>query len=383
MGGEMTVSGLYLEINLFCVAIFLLIMVKSTGIMRIVQQGLFFRANITSIVFILSDTIVYMRHAVHMSPVLIMALKNIYFLSTTFMCLQWMKFFSCMDDEDRYVSKRKQALMLVPFAVQVTASIVNISQGFLFYVDEEGIFRTGRFFLLQYIFAYFYVVVAAGRAIAKLARNSNYVEKDKLIMTLGFLFLPAAAGILQYFIRGLPAACIAMAFCVLSFYLDAISDIISIDPLTKLNNRKELMRTISRRMRSYRDDGPDLYLFMVDANLFKGINDTYGHLEGDKALKRIADAMREACKQLKRRATISRYGGDEFVIAAELERGESPNRLSSEINRILGCLNQVDDSPYELTVSIGIAKYDPMIGTVRQFISMADEELYKIKKSRR
>ena len=174
-----------------------------------------------------------------------------------------------------------------------------------------------------------------------------------------------------------------MAFCVLSFYLDAISDIISIDPLTKLNNRKELMRTISRRMKSYRDDGPDLYLFMVDANLFKGINDTYGHLEGDKALKRIADAMREACKQLKRRATISRYGGDEFVIAAELEKGESPNELSSEINRILGCLNKVDNSPYELTVSIGIAKYDPFIGTVKQFVSMADEELYKIKKSRR
>lgn len=383
MENTMTVPGLYFEINLFCIAILVLIIIKSTGIMRIVQHGLFFRANITSIVFILSDTIVYMRDVLHMSPLLIMILKAVYFLSTTLMCLQWMKFFECADDEDKYMSRRSQILMFVPLILQTLITILNFNKGWLFYVDDEGIFRRGDFFVLQYAFAYFYIITAAVRAITKLVRNPNYVEKDKLLMTLGFLFLPALAGILQYFIGGLPAACIAVVFCVLSFYLNAISDIISIDPLTKLNNRKELMRTISRRMKNYRDDGPDLYLFMVDANLFKGINDTYGHLEGDKALKRIAESMREACSQLKRRATISRYGGDEFVIAAELEAGESPNQLSSEINRILGCLNQVDNSPYELTVSIGIAKYDPLIGTVKQFMAIADDELYKIKKGRR
>ncbi len=379
----LSVPALYLEINLFSVAIMLLVVVKSTGIMKIVQQGRFICACITTIVFILSDMVVYMRYAVHFAAGLIIALKSVYFLSTTLMCYQWMRFFASYDQPEREISPKKEAYILIPAMIQVAATILNVNMGFMFYVDDSGVFRSGKLFLIQYAFAYIYVAAAAANAVAKMVRNKNYVDKDRFINTLIFLFLPAAAGIFQYFVQGLPAACVAVTFCVLSMYFNAISDIISVDPLTKLNNRKELMRSISRRMKNFRDDGPALYLFILDANLFKGINDTYGHLEGDKALKRIAEAMREACQPLKRRATIARYGGDEFVIAAEFEGDETPESLCIEINRILSCLNKVDNSPYELTVSIGVAKYTPFISTVRQFMSIADEELYKVKKARK
>ena len=71
-------------------------------------------------------------------------------------------------------------------------------------------------------------------------------------------------------------------------------------------------------MKEHEEDGK-LYLFMIDMNRFKRINDTFGHVEGDKAILMTADALREACSELHRKIVIARYGGDEFALVAELE----------------------------------------------------------------
>ena len=155
---------------------------------------------------------------------------------------------------------------------------------------------------------------------------------------------------------------------------------ISVDPLTMLNNRKQLAYRFESWMHTH--DTQDLYLMLVDANRFKHINDTYGHLEGDTALIRIADALRLGCRDYAGKSSISRYGGDEFVVLAWADRkkGEQEIRhLMESIHGHLKRLNSDANSPYDLTVCIGMAKVTEQ-SVLKDVIEEADAQLYDQKR---
>ena len=149
---------------------------------------------------------------------------------------------------------------------------------------------------------------------------------------------------------------------------------ISVDPLTHLSNRKTI-DYYYEQWQDNKEENASLYLLMVDANKFKSINDTYGHLEGDKALVRIAEAMRLALRGHNRRFNIARYGGDEFVVLIWGESEVAIENLKARIERTLRRLNKEANSPYDPTVSIGYEKAAPDM-SLKDLIELADEHLY-------
>ncbi len=84
---------------------------------------------------------------------------------------------------------------------------------------------------------------------------------------------------------------------------------ISIDPLTQLNNRNRMEQHLFECVRS---QDVNMHLLVLDVNRFKKINDEHGHAQGDLALKSIANCLKESC--IEKSDFIARYGGDEFVI---------------------------------------------------------------------
>jgi diguanylate cyclase (GGDEF)-like protein len=119
---------------------------------------------------------------------------------------------------------------------------------------------------------------------------------------------------------------------------------------------------------------------MIDANKFKQINDTYGHIQGDAALVRIADALRNACRDLTRKVTLARFGGDEFVIFIREVSHEQILALCEGIHAELKRLNEAAHSPYPLTVSIGVTGVTPDV-ELSKAIVQADQELYEKKRA--
>ena len=167
---------------------------------------------------------------------------------------------------------------------------------------------------------------------------------------------------------------------MLMLYLDSTEDLISLDSLTGLNNRKCLLNAIADRMH-----GPSRsrqYLMMIDADHFKEINDTWGHLEGDNALRTLADVLRQACIPLKKRAIIGRYGGDEFIICMEADTDSEVLETAAMIHSLLKETGMVRSLPYHLSASIGIARCTDDMKTVYDLIAAADQKLYEKKRSR-
>jgi diguanylate cyclase (GGDEF)-like protein len=113
----------------------------------------------------------------------------------------------------------------------------------------------------------------------------------------------------------------------------------------------------------------------------RDINDAYGHMEGDRALKAIADAIKSACQGPRSRFFVSRYGGDEFVVVAEMAYRAEATYLGEQIKSNVRKLSAEGNLKYPLAVSVGIAQYDyaqPI--SMQNFIARADTDLHKQKK---
>ena len=379
----MTYAIMYLEINLISVILVGIIRYKTNGISKMVAQRNFGMAIDAEMVFFLSDTLYVMmvEGVLPKNKGLMLLAKEFYFFSTALMCFFWFVYFEHMQ-ESGFVKNRKRVLKssVLVWVVWILLCI-NIFNGMLFYVDAEGVYHRGPLFITLYLLSYIYVFFTCIRAFIGIFQKDKIGKRKLLILLALFPVAPAGAGILQFKYPYLPLACAALSIVTLIMYLNWLDEMISIDPLTKLNNRKQLNYQYNQWINNS-DDSTEKYLVIIDANKFKSINDTYGHIEGDAALIRIADALRIACKGLSRRASITRFGGDEFVILLSTDNESEVKKLKSVIAIKLKELNDAACVPYELTVSIGIAKANKKT-PLKVLIDNADRKLYEAKKKLR
>ncbi|WP_412756096.1 diguanylate cyclase [Legionella bozemanae] len=151
------------------------------------------------------------------------------------------------------------------------------------------------------------------------------------------------------------------------------------DSLTGVYNRRFLEEYLQKEILKAKNHPFTFALLLIDIDYFKKINDTYGHLVGDRVLFEFATKIRQICRQ---DDLISRWGGEEFMIflrianlnavklKAEAIR-DSIEKFSVEINQ---------EKPISVTISIGIAFYPYDGKKVDDLISKADEALYEAKK---
>jgi len=151
----------------------------------------------------------------------------------------------------------------------------------------------------------------------------------------------------------------------------------NLDSLTKVYNRRALT-THLEKLCSKGDIAYELHLLILDIDDFKVINDTFGHIAGDKVLMFIANILRTTLRDGDK---VFRYGGEEFIII--LNR-ITPTVCLEVTNRILSLIrsNQLiyKGNTLNVTMSIGATKYHKG-DTPEDMISRADKALYKSKQS--
>ena len=372
----LTKALMYLEINLISIALVALIHYKTSGLTKMVSQRNFAMAIDAQLVFFTSDTLFAMMFydVFPKIPLLMFLFKEAYFMSTSLLCFYWFVYFELMQDSPFVKNRTRVRISSALVWVMALILIINLFTGICFHVDEDGVYGRGPLFIVLYLISYPYVFFTCIRAFVRLFKKQYYAQRRMLIKLALFPVLPAIAGVIQFFIPELPVACAALSISTLIIYIDWTDEMISVDPLTHLSNRKTI-DYYYEQWQDNKEENASLYLLMVDANKFKSINDTYGHLEGDKALVRIAEAMRLALRGHNRRFNIARYGGDEFVVLIWGESEVAIENLKARIERTLRRLNKEANSPYDLTVSIGYEKAAPDM-SLKDLIELADEHLY-------
>ena len=371
---------LYLEINVFSLVLIGIVLLKTRGLSQMVAQSNFAMSIIAEMVFFVSDTLFVLVNEGVLpggKPVM-MACKEVYFLATAAMCFFWFIYFEYLR-ETRFVKRRRYVLYSTSILwLMVIALLANLFNHSLFYIDESGVYHRGPFFILTYILSYSYVLIAFIRVMINLKRDTEATNKDLLIRLAFFPLFPGISGVLQFIFPRLPIACATISLTTLFLYLTWVDQLISLDPLTGLNNRKQLTHTFNNLSKSH-EDQDKIRLYLIDVNHFKQINDTYGHLQGDNALKIIAEALKTACKGANRGTVIARYGGDEFVILVSENNNDETIDLKERIKEKLKELSEKKSVPFELTVSVGSACSDNG-DSLKDLILKADKAMYMEKK---
>ncbi len=129
-----------------------------------------------------------------------------------------------------------------------------------------------------------------------------------------------------------------------------------IDELTGLNNRRGFLILATQQVKISDRIKEGLILFYADLDGMKSINDTFGHGEGDRALRGVTNILK---KTFRSSDIIARWGGDEFV-ALTVESGEDTKKvISVRLQENLATYNSEESRPYKLSISFGLTRYDP------------------------
>ena len=248
----------------------------------------------------------------------------------------------------------------------------------VYYIDEYNIYQRGAFYYVQIIIATIYVLYASFIAIkegVKQKRRRKRIDRFSLATSA---FAPLIGGVLQIFYDDLPLTTVGITIALLFICLNVQSKQVSLDTLTGINNRRQLNIYIESLISNRKSD-KNFYMLIMDVNKFKEINDTYGHLEGDNALIKVAEALTSVCD--KKGDFVARYGGDEFTIICKRDSDREVEELIKEIMIAIDLTNALSEKEYKLSLSIGYAQFFKDGDDQNSIMSIADKKLYEMKHS--
>lgn len=164
-------------------------------------------------------------------------------------------------------------------------------------------------------------------------------------------------------------------------YHEEIHHLASYDPLTNLCNRRRFFELTERELVRSRRGGRPLALAILDIDLFKAVNDRYGHLEGDRVLEQIANLLR---LHVRSSDTPARIGGEEFAILLPDSNLEvARNAVETMRAAVESSIFAPGGVPRRITISAGIALLGPNSVDRSGLFRSADRALYRAKDSGR
>ncbi len=159
---------------------------------------------------------------------------------------------------------------------------------------------------------------------------------------------------------------------------DEMRHLAETDPLTGLYNRRAFRERLEHVMSRVQRSGSVLSCLMLDIDLFKHLNDTYGHELGDRVLVQLAELLRREQRTMD---VLARLGGEEFVVLLP-ETGLRGARIYAEriLRKVSGATLGTAEHPVQITVSIGIATHpDERVTDPDALIRLADTNLLRAK----
>lgn len=153
-----------------------------------------------------------------------------------------------------------------------------------------------------------------------------------------------------------------------------VQQMITLDELTGVFNRKYMNDTLTRSMNDFRVNGRKFTIAIIDLDYFKQVNDTYGHLVGDKVLKGLVSVLN---KTVRKADEIFRFGGEEFVIIFPDTDEQSAYQIMTAAR--IEFSEEVfftEAETFSVTFSAGLKQVDSKIDSKEKLMDYADRALY-------
>ena len=226
--------------------------------------------------------------------------------------------------------------------VMVAANVVNYFVPISYYITEGNVYERRPFSYAYYVVIIYYFVTTFF-----LLRRFRRENDARSFLRFGLFIVPVILGTgLQFLFYGLSLAWLSSAVGLVGLFMMQQNEMAYIDPLVGIYNRQYMDHILA----SWINRDRSFVGAMLDIDRFKSINDTYGHTEGDKALKTLSNILKESCSGGE---WLFRFAGDEFIVLKQSEVPSGLDGFLEEVERRLAEVNQ-GKHPYQLSVSYGV-----------------------------
>ena len=377
-------QALYVEINVIGVCLLMIILfnqqqdVGSSTLKRSFNHLIY-----ATIAMLITDTACWLLDgaAFPQAHVYKVLAESVYYAFNIGIPFLWVLYVEIAISRELKATYRKLKWLAFPMLLLLLFIIINLFTGSIFTVDENNVYTRNIGFYAFAVIAYVYLIYATVRAV-QAARRAGWKEDRRRYYTLAFFMAPPGiAGIIQIFVYGLSLIWVFVTIAIMLMYIDSLNRQISADPLTGINNRRELRKYILKETKDPSYDGL-LALIMMDVDNFKRVNDEYGHFYGDDVLMRVSEILKHSCKDTP--AFLARYGGDEFCIVYPAKNLQAVDSVISGILRNVIRWNTMSSDTVKIGLSIGYSVWQKGADdTVDDFFRRADEKMYEVKSEKK
>ena len=269
------------------------------------------------------------------------------------------------NDPSRLWKQYKPQIILA--AVMILFNVVNYFTPVIFYVSPENLYSRRPLSYVYYVVIMYFFITA-------LILNIKYEKENgtKSFFNVYVFLIPVLTGAaLQFMFYGLSMAWLSAAVGLTGLYMMQQNEAAYVDPLVETFNRQYLNSTLA----SWINRGTPFVGVMLDVDRFKQVNDTYGHSEGDRVLKIIADILKAARSG---KELVFRFAGDEFVVLKMGNDEEGMKSYMEAVNKRTEAYN-LQNPEFMLSLSYGMSSCrsgDPDV-----FMKEMDNRMYAMKQN--
>ena len=371
----------YIEANIVCIIVFAILLLHNQfSIDRQEKQIKFDHALVAFMLYFTADCF-WAAISTGMLPRTRFTVVSNTFLLYLFMSLiiyAWLQFVLAFEQAPHRNRPINQFAVAFPFFVaNIVLSLHYIIAPYSLIDRELNVLPAFSVYLVAV--PYIYMTAILFYTIRKARQTQSPAAKRKHLFVGFFPLMTIIGGLIEMlFLPEVPIFCNASMLLMLVFYIQSLQALVSLDPLTNLNNRGQLERYCSQRGNLLMPDRKT-FAVMMDIDRFKSINDTYGHAEGDRALVQVSGALKAAMGRRSMPSFLCRYGGDEFIMIVHPASADEVEALIRDIRAEV----KSRSTEHPLSISAG---YDELRGaedSIEACIERADKKLYQDKKAGR
>lgn len=366
LSSKQLLSMFYIWVNCVAIIIFTILYIRSQ---QNKQTSLRYYSNIVLglIIYFIGDILWGLTYyqIIPNSDIIVKLARMIYYGAALFIAYFWFIYVEVVL-ETSIVTKSNKKWFLIVMGVSFVGVILVCA-----FCDPS--LKNPKGFLTAFgliIVPASFVIFTGIQIVHKIITIHDKGLRKKYITLLIWPIIILATAVGQIIMESLPIFCSGSIIVILSSYIYNQDAFIFTDPLTEVNNRN----MINRYIKDIKNVNDTYYLLMIDIDNFKSINDTYGHVEGDKALKYMANILKKIASE--HNFFLARYGGDEFIMIAMADE-EKIKSVIEEIHEKFASTKE--DLGYSYSTSVGYTKME-QTDDIDKNIARADKYLYKKKK---
>lgn len=343
----------YLETNMICIIMLLacFFVLYNKSVKPAADEVIFKRIIFQCMLYCFTDIVAAICKYMTVSGIrVVLYIANaLYIALPAILTISWYKYVNYRVSPGIYKYKPYEKVMVGLLAISAGLTLTSPVTKFAFILNDNNIYqRTAGAYAVPILslICVLYITVKVA-VISHKATDISIREKAKSLVF--FVYPVIVCSLVQMLVYGVTITQVGLTLGIVGTMVMNQKSQISKDELTRLNNRREFERYIS----VVEDKPVTTMMCMIDVNNFKAINDKFGHIEGDAALRRIANVLGKACQKSMENCFLCRYGGDEFLIACKNPGSNAEENLRNAISEELNADNSKEDSLIQIYISLG------------------------------